>query len=248
MITMPPPTIEPDENLLVVSFDGSARVKRSGSAYSAVVWKLLEWTVVEAMGRVVICGDSNLVIRQTQGEMDCKAPGLQLRRQKALNQLLWWRKHEFLHVKRECNQSADKLASAALQREEGEIVTSEDDRQDLITLNRLGEMRKPKLIETVVSVNAITRAAERQRRTPKAMEESIIQRIRWQRIRQAQEEEWLIADLKRYLDGEVSFLTAEEAKACSKIAANYEVDENRLLFFCPRHCNEAKTATGSSGW
>ncbi|OWZ04924.1 reverse transcriptase [Phytophthora megakarya] len=114
MITMPPPTIEPDENLWVVSFDGSARVKRSGGAYSAVVWKLPEWTVVEAMseympdltvneaeyrglilgfdllstldrGRVVICGDSNLVIRQTQSEMDCKARGLQLLRQKALN-------------------------------------------------------------------------------------------------------------------------------------------------------------------
>ncbi|OWZ07009.1 reverse transcriptase [Phytophthora megakarya] len=37
MITMPPLTIEPDENLLVVSFDGSTRLKRSGGAYSAVV-------------------------------------------------------------------------------------------------------------------------------------------------------------------------------------------------------------------
>ncbi|OWY91604.1 LOW QUALITY PROTEIN: reverse transcriptase, partial [Phytophthora megakarya] len=38
----------------------------------------------------------------------------------------------------------------------------------------------------------------------------------------------------KYLDGEVNVLTAEEAKACSKIAANYEVDENGLLFFCPK--------------
>ncbi|OWZ11416.1 reverse transcriptase [Phytophthora megakarya] len=203
MIAMPSPTIEPDENLLVVSFDGSARVKHSGGAYSAVVWKLPEWTVAEAMsvymldltvneaeyrglilgfdllstldrGRVVICGDSNLVIRQMQGEMECKS------------------------------------------------------------LNRLGEILKPKLIETVVSVNAITRAAERQRRTPKAMEESIIQRIRCQRIRQAQDEEKWIADLKKYLDGEVNGLTAEEANACSKIDANYEVDKNGLLFFCPK--------------
>ncbi|OWZ19504.1 LOW QUALITY PROTEIN: reverse transcriptase [Phytophthora megakarya] len=97
MITMPSPPIEQDENLLVVSFDGSARVKRSGGAYNAVVWKLPEWTVVEAMseympdltmneteyrglirffdllstldrGSVVICGDSNLVIRQMQGD------------------------------------------------------------------------------------------------------------------------------------------------------------------------------------
>ncbi|OWY93606.1 reverse transcriptase [Phytophthora megakarya] len=159
MITMPSPTIEQDVNLLVVGFDGSARVRRSGGAYSAVVWKLPEWTVVEAMseympdltvneaeyrglilgfdllstldrGRVVICCDSNLVIRHMQSEMDCKAPGLQLLRQKALNRLRSWPKHEFPHVKREWNQSADKLASAALQREESEIVTSEDDRQD----------------------------------------------------------------------------------------------------------------------
>ncbi|OWZ05761.1 LOW QUALITY PROTEIN: reverse transcriptase [Phytophthora megakarya] len=262
MITMPPPTLEPDENILVVSFDGSARVKRSGGAYSAVVWKLPEWTVVEAMSEYMpdltvneaeyrglilgfdllstldrgrVWGDSNLVILQMQSEMDCKAPGLQPLRQKALNRLQSWAKHEFLHVKREWNQSADKMASAALQREKGEIVTSEDDRQDLITVNRLGEMLKPKLIETVVSVNEITRVAERQRHTPKAMEESIIQRIRCQRIRQAQDEEW-IADLKKYLDGEVSALTAEEAKACSKIAASYEVDENSS--FALRRCSE----------
>ncbi|OWZ21958.1 reverse transcriptase [Phytophthora megakarya] len=38
-----------DRTLLVVRLDGSALVKRSGGVYSAVVWKLLEWTVVEAM-------------------------------------------------------------------------------------------------------------------------------------------------------------------------------------------------------
>ncbi|ETL48034.1 hypothetical protein L916_02310 [Phytophthora nicotianae] len=42
------PTVEPDEELLVVSFDGSARVKRGGGACSAIIWKLPEWTVVAA--------------------------------------------------------------------------------------------------------------------------------------------------------------------------------------------------------
>jgi hypothetical protein len=37
VITMPPPTVEPTEKLLVASFDGSARVKRSGGAYSAII-------------------------------------------------------------------------------------------------------------------------------------------------------------------------------------------------------------------
>ena len=68
-------------------FDGSARVKNKGVAYSAILWKLPEWTIVAAIsefaenltineaeyrglllvldlmadqtrGRVIICGDS----------------------------------------------------------------------------------------------------------------------------------------------------------------------------------------------
>ncbi|GMG17471.1 unnamed protein product [Phytophthora fragariaefolia] len=46
VISMPPPTVEPDEEPLVVSFDGSARVKRTGAAFSAIVWSLPNWTVI----------------------------------------------------------------------------------------------------------------------------------------------------------------------------------------------------------
>ena len=35
-------------------------------------------------GRVILCEDSNSVIRQMRGKIDCKAPGLQLLRHKAL--------------------------------------------------------------------------------------------------------------------------------------------------------------------
>ncbi|ETN15080.1 hypothetical protein PPTG_22070 [Phytophthora nicotianae INRA-310] len=42
------PTVEQGEELLVVSFDGSARVKRGGGACSAIAWKLPEWIVVTA--------------------------------------------------------------------------------------------------------------------------------------------------------------------------------------------------------
>ena len=101
-ISTPIPTIRRGEVLLVVSFDGSTRIKEKGGAYSAVKWKLPEWTILSAAsrfdtgltvneaeyhgfllncdllvkqtrGRVVICGDSNLVIRQMQDEIDCKA-------------------------------------------------------------------------------------------------------------------------------------------------------------------------------
>ncbi|OWZ04556.1 reverse transcriptase [Phytophthora megakarya] len=112
----PIPTVRSDEDLYVDSFDGSARDKRGGDAYSAILWKLPEWTVVKARSgyaegltvneagyhglllcldllegtdplRLVICGDSNLVISQVRGEIVCKAPGLTLLRQKALNRL-----------------------------------------------------------------------------------------------------------------------------------------------------------------
>ena len=36
-ISMPPPTVGVNETLLVASFDGSARVKRKGGAYSAII-------------------------------------------------------------------------------------------------------------------------------------------------------------------------------------------------------------------
>ncbi|KAE9191732.1 hypothetical protein PF004_g21520 [Phytophthora fragariae] len=47
-IQAPIPTVYPGESLRVVSFDGSGRVKRGGGAYSAILWKLPEWTVVRA--------------------------------------------------------------------------------------------------------------------------------------------------------------------------------------------------------
>ena len=131
-ISRPPPSVEKEEDLIVVSFDGSARIKRKGGAFSAIVWKLPEWTIVKARSRfvtdlsvneaeynglllsiellggldrkrVIICGDSNLVIRQMRGEIDWKAPGMQLLRHKALEGLRSWPDYEFLHVKRDWN-------------------------------------------------------------------------------------------------------------------------------------------------
>ncbi|POM69477.1 Reverse transcriptase [Phytophthora palmivora] len=97
-IQTPIPVIQANEELYVVSCDGSARVKRGGGAYSAILWKLPEWTVIQARSayaedltvneaeyhalllcldllstvdrkRVVFCGDSNLVIRQVRAQI-----------------------------------------------------------------------------------------------------------------------------------------------------------------------------------
>ncbi|KAE8969380.1 hypothetical protein PR001_g27514 [Phytophthora rubi] len=266
-ITMLPPTVELDEKLLVVSFDGSARVKRSGGAFSAVVWSLPEWTVISAAskyktdltvneaeyhgmllcfdflsdldrGRLIVCGDSNLVIRQMRGEIECKAPSLKLLRQKAMERLRSWPDHAFLHVKRDWNQSADRLAGAALQREDGAVVVSDAEREDLATLNRLDELLVPHTRAAVLKIAAVTRP--RRRLNHEVLQETLVQRLRMERIAQAQDEEKWIVDLKKFILGDVQDLTSAEAKSCAKIAEDYEVDEAGLLFYCPpsKHANE----------
>ena len=121
--SMPLPTVEEGENLLVISFDGSAWVKRKSGAYNArscgnfpngPLWQLhqnMRWIEIntpeyrglllgfdlldrQTRERIIICGDFNLVIRQMRGEIDCKAPGLQLLRHKAMQRLQSWPKHE----------------------------------------------------------------------------------------------------------------------------------------------------------
>ncbi|OWY91281.1 reverse transcriptase, partial [Phytophthora megakarya] len=183
--------------------------------------------------RLVICGDSNLVIRQVRGEIDCKAPGLTLLKRKALDRLRKWNDHELVHVKRDWNGSADSLASAALQRQRGIEVQETLGYQDLVTLNRLDEILIPKTENPVVRVAAVTTRAGRARSPVGVMNEGLIREIRVDRIKQAQEEEVWIAGMKKYLSGSIADLTQAEARSYGKIAADYEVDEQDLLFYCP---------------
>ncbi|OWZ13639.1 reverse transcriptase [Phytophthora megakarya] len=115
------PTVRLDEDLYVASLDGSARVVRDGGAYSAILWKLLEWTVAEG---------------RSDCEIDCKVPGLTLLRQKPLDRLRIWPDHELVHVERDWNGSTDSLATAALQRQFGDDDDTDSEVQDLFALNR----------------------------------------------------------------------------------------------------------------
>ncbi|ETI53999.1 hypothetical protein F443_03141 [Phytophthora nicotianae P1569] len=257
------PTVEPDEELLVVSFDGSARVKRGGGACSAIVWKLPEWIVVAAeskylpdltvseaeyqgpllgfdllssldRGRLIICGDSNLVVSQMRGEIECKAPGLTPLRRRALDRLRAWPAHEFLHVKRDWNQSADRLANTALHKQEGTVVTSETDHDDLVVLNRLQELLLPKDEGSVARMVATTRSRTRSKNAAEVLQLDVVQSMRADRILRAQNEEKWIVNLKAYLSGDLENLDAGEARACSKLADEYDVDDGGLLLYCPR--------------
>ena len=51
-----------DESLLVASFDGSARTKRKGESYSAIIWKLLKWTIVAAASEYA----TNLTVNEAE--------------------------------------------------------------------------------------------------------------------------------------------------------------------------------------
>ncbi|OWY95565.1 reverse transcriptase [Phytophthora megakarya] len=260
-IQAPIPTIRRDENLYVVRFGGSARVKRGGGAYIAILWKLPEWRVQKGRSgyaegltmneaeyhglllcldlmedldprRLVICGDSNLVIRQVRGEIDCKAPGLTLLRQQALDRLRTWPDHELLHVKRDWNGSADSLASAVLQRQCEIEVESEKEIQDLVTLNGLDEILIVKIEDEIAQISAV-RSGVRIGSDPDLLREKVVRELRIERIWQAQDEESWILGLKKYLVGEIRDLTQEDATLFGSIAMNYEVDQSDLPFYCP---------------
>ncbi|OWY97631.1 reverse transcriptase, partial [Phytophthora megakarya] len=221
-IQAPIPTVRSDEDLYVASFDGSARVKRGGGAYSAILGKLPEWTVVKARSgyaegltineaeyhgfllsldllegtdplRLVIC---------VRGDIDCKAPGLAFIRQKALNRLWIRPDHELLDPG------------------SGHI-----------------EILVVKFEDPVVQISAITtrskaRSGVRSGSNPPPLSEEVIRELRIERIRQTQDEEAWIHSLKKYLTGELRDLTQEEARSCGSIAMNYEVHHD-LLFYCP---------------
>ncbi|ETI35084.1 hypothetical protein F443_18517 [Phytophthora nicotianae P1569] len=145
-----------------------------------------------------------------RGEIECMAPSLKLLRQKVMEQLRFWPEHEFPHVKRDWNQSADSLARAALQKGEGSVTMSGVGSNDLIMLNRLPELLVPRSDEAVTKIAAVARSYRRRR--AKVLQEAVVQRIRMDRIVRA---------------------LASDAKTCAKIAEDYEIDEAGLLFYCP---------------
>ena len=61
------------------------------------------------------------------------------------------------------------------------------------------------------------------------MQADVIQQLRVERIRKAQEEESWIADLKAYLRENLGDLSAESAQSCSKLARDYEISDEGLL-------------------
>ena len=115
-------------------------------------------------------------------------------------------------MKRDWNQSADRLASQALRQEKGTVVISDQDRQDLLTLNRLSKLLSPERVDQAVKVATITRFTLRRRCHPIILQKQFVQKIQIDRIKQAQDEENWISSPKIYLVGDVVRLSVTEAK------------------------------------
>ena len=100
-------------------------------------------------------------------------------------------------------------------------MVSDQERQDLFTLNRLDELLLPERVDRAVKSAAITRTAQRRRCQPRILQDEVVQQIWIGRIKQAQDEENWISNLKIYLVGDVAKLSAAEAKVCTLIAPDY---------------------------
>ncbi|GMF15480.1 unnamed protein product [Phytophthora fragariaefolia] len=273
---IPVTIIGADESLHVVSSNGSAKSKRKEGAFSLIVWKLPGWDIARAKSGYAPDLTVNEVEHQGMllgcsmwGELEWKSRGLRLLSQRAHRDLKAWPNHDYFHVWRDWNASADMLAGQALQRQGGVEVRGLRELQDLVTLNRLDEVMRQaspdrdspihdpdrktgslsREVENptgerndVAHVQAVvTRSTTRQQATPRSRtpelhtrassppQERIVQQIRLERIRIAQDEEGWMGNLKKFLVGDRDALSRRDARNCSKLADRHEVGEDNLL-------------------
>ena len=184
----------------VLSFDGAAKKTGDGSA-SFIVWEVPAWTPVHAEGlalkevtvneaeysgllaglqwamdagvkKLVVAGDSNVVISQCQGRFNCNTPGLQVYLTRFSTLEGQFDSLSLIHVKREFNAAADYLATRAKRLGEPIEVTEATEREVLRGLNRLpvkltqrqkseGSVTLPEALEEPVAL-VMTRNMSRQ--------------------------------------------------------------------------------------
>ncbi|KAE8973819.1 hypothetical protein PR002_g26084 [Phytophthora rubi] len=92
----------------------------------------------------------------------------------------------------------------------------------------------------VTTGSAAARTTTRRGRSPEVLEELVVQRLRLDRIRVAQDEEVWIVNLKKYLRGDVVDLSRREVKNCQKLAPQHEEGESGLLYYQSRNDDSAE--------
>ena len=95
----------------------------------------------------------------------------------------------------------------------------------------VGELLTSKSVDQVVKIAAVTCSAVSRRRSPEKLQDEFVRQVRLERIKQAQEEEKWIANLKEFRIGDITDWSSEESKLCARIASEYVVEESGLLFF-----------------
>lgn len=109
-------------------FEGSETIAREGRVLGTVTNNVAEYEgLIQGLARcqelgateVTVKSDSQVLVRQLNGEYKVKAAHLQVLAQKARELLRGFERVQILHIRREENTLADKLANAAL---DGRVV------------------------------------------------------------------------------------------------------------------------------
>ncbi|ETM02257.1 hypothetical protein L917_01242, partial [Phytophthora nicotianae] len=94
------------------------------------------------------------------------------------------------------------------------------------------ELLLPKDEGSVVRMASTTRSRTRSKNSAEVLQLDVVQRIRTDRVLRAQNEEKWIVNLKAHLAGDLESLDAGDARACGKIAGDYDVDDGGMLLYC----------------
>ena len=109
----------------------------------------------------------------------------------------------------------------------------EEEQPGLEAINRLPEVLVPKDRSPSVNMLALARSRAFVKIPEKVIQEDLVQRLRVDRIREAQEEEGWMRDLKAYLEGKWGDLSVESVRTCGKMSEDYDISEEGLLVYCP---------------
>ncbi|DAZ95713.1 TPA: hypothetical protein N0F65_007119, partial [Lagenidium giganteum] len=215
--------------MFVVTFDGSAKPKRAGGGFSGILWRLDGWFLEGGVKHVILCGDSNLVIRQLRGDMACNTPALKVLKMRVEQLFSRFSSIQFLHMKREFNQPADLLAGQAMQRAQGLEALDQDVISDLVTLNRL-----PEILDTLVGEDTSTDEASPdcvKLDAPKEIspDPSMDQEVSASKLMAVTRSELWICTMKKFLRGDLGDLTEEQLRECKKISDSFLIDQRDCL-------------------
>ncbi|ETO68298.1 hypothetical protein F444_14850 [Phytophthora nicotianae P1976] len=203
------PTVEQGEELLVVGFDGSARVKRGGGACSAIVWKLPEWIVVAAESKYL----PDLMVNEAEYQ-----PVVRLRSTLQLgpgtpDHLRGLQLGDTADTRRDRVQGTrpDPSSSTGIGSAENVAGPRVPTRQAGLGPKRGQELLLPKDEGSIVRMAPTTRPRTLPKNSAEVLQLDVVERSRTDRILRAQNEEKWIVNLKAYLSGDLESLDAGEA-------------------------------------